>query len=158
MFILIFYYKVLGSVLVGETGPDRFQMFFKRLLTISGSPYRYISHYKRLSWPDARAFCRNASGGDLASIHNMVEHLKIMQEINWKEKVWIGGYREKIGNKIFWSWSDKTLVDYPLGDIKPYNCMTMSMDDIFKSDNCQTPHYCMCKVDTSGRVVKFSNI
>ena len=75
-------------------------MFVKKFLNFAdaGSPYIYFSHYERLSWHGARNHCRNFSHGDLASIHNMVEHLKIMESINWKEKVWIGGYREKDEN------------------------------------------------------------
>ena len=104
-------------------------MFVKKFLNFAdaGSPYIYFSHYERLSWHGARNHCRNFSHGDLASIHNMEELLKITQVINWKEKVWIGGYRERDGNKGFWTWSDKTLFDYPLGDIQLRNkCMIYS--------------------------------
>ena len=113
---LFFDYKVLFSVLVGEPGLYRFQMFVKRLLTISGSPYRYISHYKRLSWHDARNYCKNRSG-DLASIHNMVDQLRVMQQIKFQGEAWIGGKRELYDNKHVWTWSDATLFEYPLGAI-----------------------------------------
>ena len=46
---------------------------------------------------------------------------------------------------------------YLLGDIPIWkDCMTMSMDDIFKSENCQTPLYFVCKINNSGRVLRFS--
>ena len=88
----------------------------------------------------------------------MEEHLKIMQHITWEEKSWIGGYRQWNGNKQVWTWSDATLFDYPLANTELwYHCLTMSMDDIFQSENCQGKHYFVCKKDNSGMCVKLKD-
>ena len=140
--------------------PGRLHLLLARILALTDaeSPYIYLSPYLRLSWFDARKYCKKL-GGDLASIHNMVEHLKIIQQITWDEKSWNGGYRQWNGNKQVWTWSDATLFDYPLADIELwYKCMTMSIDDIFQSVNCQAQHYFVCKIDTSGTSVKFKDI
>ena len=118
----------------------------------------YTSPGDRLSWDDARRYCKKRSG-ELASIHNMVEQLRVMQEIKFEGKAWIGGYKEKYGNEHILAWSDSTLFDYQLGDIELQNeCMTMSISEIFRSENCTTANYFVCKIDISGRVVRFQTL
>ena len=107
---------------------------------------QYFSPRYKQSWRRAQRECQK-TGGDLASIHNPIEHLRVKDKIGAHGLVWVGGEADKFGNKNIWTWSDGTLFgNFSLVNIaKKRGCMTLSDKGIYKSTRCTEQLHFVCK-------------
>ena len=55
------------------------------------------------TWSEAREFCRQFTGGDLAAVTNPGVAYTIATTWGWASRSWIGGYQKPDGT---WHWSD----------------------------------------------------
>lgn len=121
------------------------------------------------SWPEARHYCQEVKGADLASIHSRAE-VEFIRNINYTKyhNVWIGLTRDR---SFGWGWTDLTSLAFTNwaagepneaihdGDVGKENCVEMYHDGRWNDNNCVQKRGFACRhrqyyvTDDNGDIV-----
>ncbi|XP_067232917.1 C-type mannose receptor 2-like [Chanodichthys erythropterus] len=107
------------------------------------------------SWPEARHFCQEVNGGELASIHSRAE-VEFIRNINYTKYhyVWIGLTRDR---SFGWGWTDMTSLGFTNwapgepneaihdGDFGKENCVEMYHDGTWNDNSCVQKRGFVCR-------------